>query len=110
MFFYGLLLIICGVVGYLYHPETAITALISGGSSGFLSLILSWQLKLKAAWAYPASITAAGVFILLYGQRAVKSWEFASSMEANTVIFALSAVMCLGSILTVIFLWMSKRP
>jgi uncharacterized membrane protein (UPF0136 family) len=104
MLFYGIVLVICGVAGFLTNPEHAVPALISGVMPGVAAMSLSFLIRQKSGWALPASMGATGVFAMMYGRQALRSWEFATSPKGNLVILILCSVMAVASVITLILL------
>jgi uncharacterized membrane protein (UPF0136 family) len=109
MLFYGIVLVICGVAGFLYNPTRAVSALVSGVMPGVAAMALSLLIRQRSSWALAASMGATGVFALMFGQRAFNSWEFAKSPQGHYVILILSSVMCVASIVTLILLVTTKK-
>ncbi|MFP4261032.1 MAG: TMEM14 family protein [Opitutales bacterium] len=111
---FGAFLIVCGLLGYLSNPETAKTALISGGSFGLLSMV--WGLWLLRTGAKAAWFAATGTTLLLLGAfswRATASWQDFLAGEPKFVAAVLITAMWFGSLTTLLMLWRGracKRP
>lgn len=69
LFFYGIFLILCGITSVIFIGWKAKTALISGGLSGILSIVIGHMTHTGASWA-----PAAGI-VLTAGLLAVFSWR-----------------------------------
>lgn len=74
LFFYGLFLIVMGLIGYLSNPEKAITALLSGGTFGALSILWGVLGARDVRWSRPAAITTTGLLAAVFVWRASAGW------------------------------------
>jgi len=98
LFFYGLFLIILGVVGFLSNPEKAKTALITGGIFGGLSLLWSY-LSQKNHWSLYAALTTTLLIFLATAGRAIVSWKTVlSGQSEKTLAATLIALMSVSSL------------
>lgn len=76
LFYYGLFLILCGISALLFIGKKAKTALISGGTSGALAIIISHFIHQEAVWAPSAAI------VLTLGLFCVFAWRSTKTLFA----------------------------
>src|SRR5687767_10972928 len=74
LIFYGLFLILCGVLGFLSNPEKAKTALMSGGTFGVLSIVWGILGARGFRWSQPAALTTTALLTLVFAWRASVGW------------------------------------
>ncbi|NCN40918.1 hypothetical protein GW916_06675 [bacterium] len=80
--YYGIFLIVAGIVGYLSNPEKAQTALFSGGLFGSISLALSWFVLKAQKWAVWASAIVMGLLTFVFTWRSYVGWS--QVLEGNS--------------------------
>lgn len=71
---YGGFLIAMGLAGFLSNPESAKTALISGGTFGGLSLLWGVLGARGVLWSLPAAIVTTVLLAAVFLWRASMSW------------------------------------
>jgi hypothetical protein len=76
LFFYGLFLIFCGITAVLFIGMKAKTALVSGGTSGILAMVVGHFISLNANTAIVLGI------ILTFGLFCVFSWRSTKTLFA----------------------------
>ncbi|SRR5690554_3496353 len=74
LFGYGLILIVCGIIGYASNPEKAMTALMSGGTFGTLSLIWGGLAYWGKRWALFGALFTLGFVLMAFIWRSTVSW------------------------------------
>lgn len=73
MTFYGLFLIICGIISVVFIGLKAKTALVSGGVSGFISLVVAYFIFQNTTGAQLAGILLALVLFIVFAWRSTKT-------------------------------------
>lgn len=71
---YGLFLLAMGTAGYLWNPEKAVTALLSGSAFGGLSMLWGWLCLRGSAWSRWAALTTTGLLVVVFCWRATVGW------------------------------------
>ena len=66
---YGVFLFICGLTGYLYNPEKAISSLIMGSSFGGLSVLWGFLLGKGMGFAKWAALTTTILLCSVFSMR-----------------------------------------
>jgi uncharacterized membrane protein (UPF0136 family) len=72
--FYGIFLILIGILGYVSNPEKAKTALLSGGTFGLLNIALSFFIDKGAGWPRRLGLGLSSFLSLVFAWRASVSW------------------------------------
>jgi len=107
---YGAFLIAVGVLGYLSNPEKAVTALISGGTFGALSLAWGFLLRSGRGWARSAAMATTGFLTLVFTWRSIASWlGVFGGHPQKLVAAALITAMLLASVVTLVVLARGER-
>jgi len=100
---YGLFLIACGIAGYLSNPEAAKTALMSGGTFGFLSAVWGyWLLKGGRIFAFSAALLTTLMLCGAFTWRSIVSWQAYSDGEPKLFAAALITAMLFASVASLI--------
>jgi len=73
LLFYGLFLITCGIVAVIFIGLKAKTALISGGSSGLISILIAYLISQKISMAPIAGIVISGALLIVFSWRSTKT-------------------------------------
>jgi hypothetical protein len=73
LYFYGSFLIICGVVSVIFIGLKAKTALISGGMSGCISLLIGYLIYTDVAGARQAGIFVSLALFCVFSWRSTKT-------------------------------------
>lgn len=117
--FYGCFLIGCGIASVLVIGPKAKTALISGGISGSVSLVLSYQVSTGCDWAHGAGIVLSlalfGVFTwrctkTLYRIFDLLSNQFSSEeLRKKGTAFLIISLMAVVSMLVFVLLCISWK-
>lgn len=98
---YGVVLVLCGLLGYFSNPAKAVTALISGGLFGAISAFLGWRLLRGAAWARGVALTTALLLLAVFAWRSWMSWSsVVSGMTDKLFAACLITFMALASAVT----------
>jgi hypothetical protein len=71
--FYGVFLILCGIVAVIFIGLKAKTALVSGGTSGFISLLIAYFISQNIKSAQCAGIGLAFALFVVFSWRASKT-------------------------------------
>ena len=71
---YGAFLVAMGLAGYLSNPEKAVTALMSGGLFGSLSILWGWLMHRGWSWSRWAALATTGLLTAVFAWRATVSW------------------------------------
>jgi len=73
LIFYGLFLIACGIASVIFIGLKAKTALISGGTSGAISLTIAYLFTHGFGWFWPAGIFFSFALFIVFSWRATKT-------------------------------------
>lgn len=73
LYFYGSFLITCGIVSVIFIGLKAKTALISGGLSGCISLLIGYLISAEVAVARPAGIFVSLALFCVFSWRSTKT-------------------------------------
>lgn len=73
LLFYGIFLISCGITAFVFIGVKAKTALLSGGSSGLLSIGFAYMAAQKSNLAFPLAIGLTAFLIGIFAWRASKT-------------------------------------
>jgi uncharacterized membrane protein (UPF0136 family) len=73
LFYYGIFLIICGIVAVSFIGLKAKTALVSGGTSGVIAIAVGHFVSTGATWATAASIAVPLLLLCVFSWRATKT-------------------------------------
>lgn len=71
---YGAFLVAMGLAGYLSNPDKAVTALMSGGLFGGLSILWGWLMHAGQFWSRWAALVTTGLLTAVFAWRATVSW------------------------------------
>ena len=71
--FYGIFLIVCGIVSVIFIGLKAKTALISGGMSGVLAITSGYLLHVNTPGAAIAGIVLSGGLFIVFAWRSTKT-------------------------------------
>lgn len=106
---HGLVLIACGLAGYLSNPEKAKTALISGGTFGALALLWGALMARGVRWSRWAAFATSSLLVAVFGWRASVSW-LAVANGATEKQFAAWLITLMGaaSIAVCVRLWLGQ--
>jgi hypothetical protein len=72
-YFYGLFLITCGIVSVIFIGSKAKTALISGGVSGLLSVLIAYFIGKGSGYAAIFGIILPGALFIVFAWRSIKT-------------------------------------
>jgi hypothetical protein len=108
MVFYGLFLILCGIISVIFIGMKAKTALISGGSSGALSLLFAWYMDQMQTWAFIAGIILTLGLSIVFAWRATKTLfslfdmikDQSPELKGKGIAFLIISLMCVVSVFT----------
>jgi uncharacterized membrane protein (UPF0136 family) len=106
--FYGLFLILCGILSVSFIGKKAKTALISGGTSGALSLLIAFFMSQMKGWSFIAGILLTLALVVVFAWRATKTLfalfkmiqEADKDLKVKGIAFLIISLMCVVSITT----------
>ncbi|NQW29436.1 MAG: TMEM14 family protein [Ignavibacteria bacterium] len=105
---YGIFLLVGGFVGYAIAEETSTAALFNGAFFGVVMSVMGILLTYDRQWAFPASLSATGLFSLTFFWRmTVRIIEFDLHTSNNMYVVLLLALM--GIVSTALFILMIKH-
>ena len=99
--YFGIFLMVCGILGYASNPVAAKTALLSGGSFG--ALCIGWGIWLKKGGGLIPLIGAGVTTLMLcaaFTWRSIVTWQAVVEGEPKRFAASLISVMLVGSVLT----------
>ena len=98
---FGIFLFVCGVAGFLSNPSGAKTALISGGTFGFLSAVWGVLMLRGFGWAWMAALVCTGFLAAVFTWRAAAGWMAYSAGEPKLFAASLISLMLAGSLVSI---------
>lgn len=99
---YGIFLLVGGLVGYQISEESATAALFNGAFFGIIMSVMGILLRHERQWAFPASLSATGLFSLTFVWRVVvRVLEYDLHKDSNVFVVLLLGLM--GLVSTVLF-------
>ena len=111
LIFYGMFLIVMGLLGYLSNPEKAKTALMSGGTFGALSILWGVLGARGVRWSRPAAIVTTGLLAVVFAWRASVGWLAVLGGKSEKLFAAvLITTMLAGSALMLLGLLKARKP
>ena len=111
LIFYGMFLIVMGLLGYLSNPEKAKTALMSGGTFGALSILWGVLGARGVWWSRPAAIVTTGLLAVVFAWRASVGWLAVLGGKSEKLFAAvLITTMLAGSALMLLGLLKARKP
>jgi uncharacterized membrane protein (UPF0136 family) len=111
LIFYGMFLIVMGLLGYLSNPEKAKTALMSGGTFGALSILWGVLGARGVRWSRPAAIVTTGLLAVVFAWRASVGWLAVLGGKSEKLFAAvLITAMLAGSALMLLGLLKARKP
>lgn len=111
LIFYGMFLIVMGLLGYLSNPEKAKTALMSGGTFGALSILWGVLGARGVRWSRPAAIVTTGLLAVVFAWRASVGWLAVLDGKSEKLFAAvLITAMLTGSVLMLLALTQARKP
>ena len=111
LIFYGMFLIVMGLLGYLSNPEKAKTALMSGGTFGALSILWGVLGARGVRWSRPAAIVTTGLLAVVFAWRASVGWLAVLGGKSEELFAAvLITTMLAGSALMLLGLLKARKP
>ncbi len=104
--FYGLFLICCGIVAVIFIGFKAKTALISGGLSGTMSLVLAFLIRNEITGAWIAGLLVNLALIVVFAWRATATLfrifemipESHPELKGKGIAFLIISAMCIVSV------------
>lgn len=110
LIFYGLFLILCGLLGFLSNPEKAKTALMSGGTFGALSIVWGVLGARGFRWSQPAALTTTSLLALVFAWRASVGWlAVLDGRREKLFASSLITLMLVASVLMLLRLLKSRK-
>jgi len=98
---FGVFLILSGVAGYLSNPAGAKTALMSGGTFGFLSALWGVLMLKGFAWAKIAAWVSTLVLVAAFTWRSVAGWMGYAAGEPKLFAASLITLMLAASLASI---------
>lgn len=104
LMYYGLFLIICGVLGFLSNPAEAKTALISGGTFGSLSVVAGYLIGRGVPYVTFGSLLMVSFLALIFTWRASVGWlEVVAGNTEKLFAASLITAMLIASLCMIVF-------
>ena len=72
-YFYGVFLILCGIVSVIFIGPKAKTALMSGGMSGLLSILIAYFIQQGSGYAPLFGLILPGALFIVFAWRSTKT-------------------------------------
>jgi len=72
-YFYGVFLILCGIVSVIFIGPKAKTALMSGGMSGLLSILIAYFIQQGSGYAPLFGLILSGALFIVFAWRSTKT-------------------------------------
>lgn len=109
--FYGFFLIACGIVSVVFIGMKAKTALISGGTSGTLALVIAYFLSQNMFWAKIAGLVLATGLFVVFCWRTTKTlfriFELIplqdQELKGKGIAFLIIGLMAIATLIVLIF-------
>jgi len=98
---FGIFLFVCGLAGFLSNPSGAKTALISGGTFGFLSALWGVLMARGLVWARIAALGCTGFLAAVFTWRAAAGWMAYSAGQPKLFAATLITLMLAGSLISI---------
>ena len=98
---FGIFLFVCGLAGFLSNPSGAKTALISGGTFGFLSALSGVLMSRGLGWAWMAALGCTGFLAAVFTWRAAAGWMAYSTGQPKLFAASLITLMLAGSLISI---------
>ena len=98
---FGFFLFVCGLAGFLSNPSGAKTALISGGTFGFLSALSGVLMSRGLGWAWMAALGCTGFLAAVFTWRAAAGWMAYSAGQPKLFVASLITLMLAGSLISI---------
>jgi len=73
LYFYGTFLIVCGIISVIFIGLKAKTALISGGTSGAISILIAWLIDSDISGAHIAGLIVPLLLTIVFAWRSTKT-------------------------------------
>jgi hypothetical protein len=73
LYFYGFFLIVCGVVSVIFIGAKAKTAVMSGGTSGVISIVIGYLISIDTNGARMAGIVVSLALFIVFAWRSAKT-------------------------------------
>jgi len=106
---FGIFLFVCGLAGFLSNPSGAKTALLSGGTFGFLSAVWGVLMLRGFGWAWMAALGCTGFLAAVFTWRAAAGWIAVSAGEPKLFAASLISLMLAGSLVSIGVLVKNRR-
>lgn len=116
--FYGLFLIGCGIASVIFIGPRAKTALMSGGTSGVISLLIAYLMCTHPTGAHIAGIILSLALFCVFAWRSTKTlfkvFELipaaAPELKGKTIAFLIISLMAVVSMIVLILLLSVSMP
>jgi hypothetical protein len=106
---FGFFLILCGVAGYVSNPAAAKTALMSGGTFGFLSAVWGfWMIKGGRLFAFIAAALTTLMLCAAFTWRSIVSWQAYADGQPKLFAAVLISSMLIASVLSLVQLFRAR--
>ncbi len=106
--FYGLFLISCGIISVILIGSKAKTALISGGTSGLVAILIGYFYSYQNSLLCIAAILIPFILFIVFAWRSTKTflrlieliWTKDANTNAKAIAFLIISLMAIVSIFT----------
>jgi len=106
---FGVFLILLGVIGYMTHPDKAITALISGGSFGALWMLWGVLSTRGVRWVWVAALVTTTLLAIACAWRASVSWLAVASGQSEKAFASVLITLMLAVAASMLFFLLKER-
>ena len=115
--FYGIFLLLCGIVSVIFIGPKAKTALISGGTSAMLSLLTAYFLYIQKTWAIPMAFALPSLLLGVFAWRSTKTLYkifelvplgLSEELKGKGIAFLVISLMAITSLVVLLFTFVSS--
>lgn len=106
---FGVFLILLGVIGYMTHPEKAITAVISGGGFGALWMLWGILSARGVRWSWLAALATTALLALASVWRASMGWLAVANGQSEDTFACLIVTLMLAVAAFMFFFLLKNR-
>ena len=107
LLFYGIFLLSCGIVSVAFIGMKAKTALLSGGTAGFISFLISYSAMQNMSFSKWAALALTGMLFAVFSWRATVTFfnvlELATckneQLKAKAIAFLIISLMAIVSLM-----------
>ena len=106
---FGIFTILLGLIGYVTHPEKAITALIFGGGFGALWMLWGILSAKGVRWSWLAALATTALLALACVWRASVSWLAVANGQSEKAFASVIITLMLAVSASMLFLLLKDR-